>query len=75
MLGKTAIALTAASFAIGVAHFIPSAQVAQDRGYFPVNYPACVEDPSGAECQNAQAGASHERRGENENLHEHRRAY
>jgi hypothetical protein len=57
MYSKTAIALTAASLAIVTSNFMPSAQVSE-QGYFSVNYSACYEDPTGAECQKAQVRSS-----------------
>jgi hypothetical protein len=86
MFSKTAIALTAASLAIVTAEFMPFAQATEQGGYFSVNYPACVEDPSGAECQKTQAGSYQQRRGvqagsyqqnrgDNATMHEHRGTY
>ncbi len=75
MLSKTAIALTAtASLAIGAATFTPFAQVEEHHGFISINYPACVEDPSGTDCQKAQEG-SRQSHGGNAAMHEHRGAY
>jgi hypothetical protein len=69
---KSASALTISAFSMVLGITVLSWPSGGPRGVTLANYPACVENASGADCQKTQ-GASERSRGGSATMHQHKR--